>query len=51
MSQKRRPGKPPVIIPRKISNWIKQNTTNAVVNNYKVGRGLTPWNAQSQRLN
>lgn len=50
MSQKRRPGKPPVIIPRKISDWIRQNTTYASVNNYKVGGGTPAWNAQSQRL-
>lgn len=45
MSNSKR-GVAPVIIPRKIAEWIKNNTTNPKVNNFKVGGGLTPWNGR-----
>jgi len=46
-AKKKKRGKPPVIVPRKISEWIKMSSTNAKVNNWKVGGGHS-YNAKNQ---
>ncbi|MCM3560620.1 hypothetical protein M4D57_18810 [Brevibacillus borstelensis] len=47
MSNPQKPkGKAPVIIPRKISRWIAENSTNGYVNNYKVSGGRPAWNGR-----
>jgi len=38
MGKKKR-GPAPIVIPKKISDWIKESSTNAKVNNFKVGGG------------
>ena len=42
--KKHRKGKAPVIIPRNISKWLSETTTNAHINNWKKGGGKEPWN-------
>lgn len=37
--KKHKKGKPPVIIPRHIREWAREQSTNSNVNNYKVGGG------------
>lgn len=34
----------PFILPRKIEDWIKQESTTSQVNNYKKGGGKPAWN-------
>jgi hypothetical protein len=36
-------GPAPVIIPKHISDWIKETSTIGKVNNWKVGGGLSPY--------
>ncbi|WP_285844426.1 hypothetical protein [Oceanobacillus profundus] len=39
MAVKKRRGPDPIVIPKKLSEWINGNGTNAYVNNFKKGGG------------
>lgn len=43
---KKKHGKPFQFVPKKISDWAKQSSTNPWVNNYKIGGGMQPWNGR-----
>nr|WP_181460776.1 hypothetical protein [Brevibacillus laterosporus] len=38
-SKSHKKGKPFIHVPRHISEWAKNSSTNATVNNYKIGGG------------
>lgn len=42
--KKRKKGPGPVIIPKHISDWARDQSSRPPVNNWKTGGGHDPWN-------
>lgn len=40
VEKKKNRGPVPVVISKKLSDWIKDSSTNSHINNYKVGGGI-----------